>query len=150
MCNVCSKPEGKFPMTGLSGKMCTACHDAVLQARKGNLEAAENYFQNISIISEDALKYVQKELSDSKTISLKRDTETGQPTTNNTVSSVSANSLTKDTAYQTSERGMLTQIASDINTIKNILIFFLIVTIIGLGGTLLYVMQIVNTFRHLY
>lgn len=62
MCNICQNPEGKFTMTGIPGKMCTACHDAILQARKGNIETAKNYFDSIVFASEIGHRYVQNEL----------------------------------------------------------------------------------------
>ena len=62
MCNICQKPEGKFFMTGISGKMCTICHDMILQIRKGNIETAKKYFDSIAFASETARRYVENEL----------------------------------------------------------------------------------------
>lgn len=62
MCNICSRPEGKYYMTGISGKMCTLCHDAILQARKGNIEAAKSYFDCVAFVSTSAQQYIQNEL----------------------------------------------------------------------------------------
>lgn len=70
MCNICPQQSGKFIMTGLSGKMCNSCHDAILQARKGNLEAAKNYFENVSFVSNEARYFVKKELSETEGIEL--------------------------------------------------------------------------------
>ncbi len=156
MCNICKNTESKFSMTGLSGKMCTACHDAVLQARRGDLAFAKSYFANISAVSEEARQFVQNELSKCETISIKRATEAtsknqelSHPTASATPS-IQSDRFTERSQPLTGEPDILRQISNDISTIKNILIFFLIVTAIGLGGTLLYIMQLVNAFKDLF
>lgn len=63
MCNICEKQEGKFSMLGISGKMCTTCHDAILKARSGNIEVAKEYFNSVNLQSRESLAFIQKELS---------------------------------------------------------------------------------------
>lgn len=140
MCNICSNPQSKFSMTGLSGKMCTACHDAVLLARKGNSTDARAYFESINIQSDEAQQFVDNEIRESEMhpAVVERVERTSQSSADN-----------QDTKCLSSDQ-LLNKIASDVNTVKSILIFFLIITIIGLGGTLIYVIQIVNTFKDLF
>lgn len=140
MCNICNKQEAKFAMTGLSGRMCTNCHNAILLARKGHAASAKEYFDNINIQSDTAKNFVENELRESElhpSIAEKTDHEESHFATS-----------TDDTPLDNTQ--ILNKIVSDIHTVKSILIFFLIMTLIGMGGTLMYVMQIVNTFKDLF
>lgn len=44
---------------------------------------------------------------------------------------------------------VLNKIASDINTIKNILLFFLIISCAGIIGMIIYISKLVSLFNHI-
>lgn len=135
MCNICNKQEAKFAMTGLSGRMCTSCHDAILLARKGHAASAKEYFDSINIQSDTAKSFVENELRESELHPA--------PAKQTDTEKISVTASPDDTQ-------ILNKIVSDIHTVKSILIFFLIMTLIGIGGTLMYVIQIANTFKDLF
>ncbi len=63
MCVICKNEESKFMMSGLPGKICTKCHDAILKARSGDISSAQDYFSNITAYStEEGFNFVQKEI----------------------------------------------------------------------------------------
>lgn len=139
MCNICGSTEEKYVMTGLSGKMCENCRNAVLMARKGSVAEAKQYFDTINFSTEDALKFVRKELdvSANSTPSIKL-----QDDSFGAIPPSSSSALSND--------HLLKKISSDICTIKNVVIIFLVLTGVGLFGTLIYIMQLVNSLKGLF
>ena len=151
MCAICGKEENKFYMSGLSEKICTDCHSAILKARSGDIVSATNYFNEITFKNEQAVSYVQNELSSQNVkkpeykLSLPNDTDSDSQCDPSTLENDQ-----KITMSDVASKNTLSKMENDIKTIKNILIFFFAMFLIGAGATLIYIIQLSNSLKSIF
>lgn len=146
MCVICNNSESKISITGLNGKICKSCHENILLIRQNHLRQAGEYFSGIEFASSESRKFIEKEFS-KKNSSINQAKELPITSEDKTDSDNQMNSAKpKNTEFSDHT---LNKIASDINTIKNILLFFLIVSCVGIAGMIIYISKLVSLFNHI-
>lgn len=147
MCVICNSAENKISITGLNGKICKSCHENILLIRQNHLKEAGEYFSGIDFASAESRKFIENEFS-------KKHSSIDLAKALPSVSAEEKQILDKQTDsagkdYPENTDRVLNKIASDINTIKNILLFFLIISCAGIIGMIIYISKLVSLFNHI-
>lgn len=157
-CVICGKEDANTEIEEL-GHICKNCNINLKKYSTGKAYEAKKYFdlvtesmdldENTAMYLEIEYKKHKKEIGDLHSYSNEEEnTEySNQYNDSDTYFEIPSNNETHDDSML---EGSIRKLEKNVNTIKNILIFFAILVGFSMLGTLIYVIQLVDTIKSIY